>query len=286
MSVDWISVKSVRRKPKSVWKTSTGENFPDYCCAKLSDIAESAQGSDELIGEATDTTHSHIEWARATDSKELSLLDRWAQAVGPPVIRQLADPSPADALDQLTFVVWNTNVGSADLAAFLIDLSRGRLTGGCSVKHFVLLLQEVHRSGPRGSGASPAIGDRINPYRELFALWVALGDRRFGEKHRVGPLLRALDAKWLCKHRRVAGGPGQRDPVDTSPLEVEGFRTSTRARAPGGGGCKGAWEFALWVAMESRLGERPSRSTLSRLAAPSELWCREGAPDGMAAPCP
>ncbi len=102
----------------------------------------------ELIEEEKNTKHSHIDWTRAADLKELSLLDRWAQAVGPPAIRKLTNPYPTDSLDQLTFVVWNTNVGSADLAAFLIDLRRGRLTGGRSVKHFVLLLQEVHRGGP------------------------------------------------------------------------------------------------------------------------------------------
>jgi endonuclease/exonuclease/phosphatase family metal-dependent hydrolase len=89
--------------------------------------------------------HAQIDWTRATDAKELSLLDRWAQAVGPPVIRKLAGSWPTDVLDQLTFAVWNTNVGSADLAAFLIDLKQGRLTDGRSVEHFVLLLQEVHR---------------------------------------------------------------------------------------------------------------------------------------------
>lgn len=101
-----------------------------------------------MIEEEKATAHSHIDWTRATDSKELSLLDRWAQVVGPPVIRQLASPSPTDALDELTFVVWNTNVGSADLAAFLLDLRQGRLTDGRLVEHFVLLLQEAHRSGP------------------------------------------------------------------------------------------------------------------------------------------
>ena len=111
-----------------------------YCCI--------CTRYDELIGEPRDTTHSRVEWTRAADSKELSLLDRWARAVGPPAIRKVTTPFPTDTVDQLTFAVWNTYVGSADLAAFLIDLTRGRLTDGRSVEHFVLLLQEVHRSGP------------------------------------------------------------------------------------------------------------------------------------------
>ena len=121
-----------------------------YCCI--------CTRYDELIGEAKDTTHNCVEWTRGADSKDLSLLDRWAQAVGPPVIRKLANPSATQTLDQLTFVVWNTNVGSADLAAFLIDLTRGRLTDGRSVEHFVLLLQEVHRSGPAVPDCPPLSG--------------------------------------------------------------------------------------------------------------------------------
>ena len=111
-----------------------------------------------MIGEAENTTHSRVDWARVTNSKELSLLDRWAQAVGPPLIRELAVPSATPALDQLTFAVWNTNVGSADVAAFLGDLSRGRLTDGRSVEHFVLLLQEVYRSGPAVPDRPPQSG--------------------------------------------------------------------------------------------------------------------------------
>jgi endonuclease/exonuclease/phosphatase family metal-dependent hydrolase len=117
-------------------------------CAKLGDILGFARGNDELIEEEKKATYSHIEWTRAANSKELSLLDRWAQVVGPPVIRKLPNPSATHTLNQLTFVVWNTNVGSADLAAFLLDLKQGRLTDGRLVEHFVLLLQEAHRSGP------------------------------------------------------------------------------------------------------------------------------------------
>ena len=120
-----------------------------------------------MIREEKDTTHSHIDWTRATDSKELSLLDRWAQAVGPPVIRKLVSPSPTDALHELTFVVWNTNVGSADLATFLIDLTQGRLTDGRSVEHFVLLLQEVHRSGPEVPERPPLSGIGSNRIESL-----------------------------------------------------------------------------------------------------------------------
>ncbi len=113
---------------------------------------------DELIGEAKETRHSRIEWTRSADSEELSLLDRWARAVGPPVIRKLAIPSSTDTVDQLTFAVWNTNVGSADLTSFLFDLTRGRLTDGRPVEHFVLLLQEVHRSGPAVPDCPPLSG--------------------------------------------------------------------------------------------------------------------------------
>jgi endonuclease/exonuclease/phosphatase family metal-dependent hydrolase len=50
-------------------------------------------------------------------------------------------------LDSIAFVSWNTRVGGADIERFLRDLRAGRFTNGDSVHHFVLLLQEVYRSG-------------------------------------------------------------------------------------------------------------------------------------------
>lgn len=96
-----------------------------------------------------------VGWIRPSGVAELEVLDRWAQAVGPPLIQTPA-PSPGGKLHELTFAVWNTNVGAGDLDAFVTDLKRGALTFGQPVKDFVLLLQEVHRSGPDVPGVSPS----------------------------------------------------------------------------------------------------------------------------------
>jgi hypothetical protein len=215
-----------------------------YCCI--------CTRYDELIGEARDTTHSRVEWTRAADSKELSLQDRWARAVGPPAIRKVATSSPTDTVDQLTL----RRLGRPGCVSYRSDT---RTSNGWA-------FGRAFRSSPSGGSPQrpcgprlfPPIGDRIDSYREPSAPWVEDRDRRFGRKHRVGPVLRTFDAKWLSRCRRMAGGPGQRDSVDTAPFQVESFRASIRARAPCGGGCKGAWEFARWVAVESGLCERSS----------------------------
>ncbi len=211
-----------------------------------------------MIGEAKDTTHSRVEWTRAADSKELSLLDRWAQAVGPPVIRKLAIPSPTDTVDQLTFAVWNTNVGSADVAAFLIDLTRGRLTDGRSVEHFVLLLQEVHRSGPAVPDCPPLSGIGSTRIESL---------PRHGWRTGIDALAEDTGLALYYVPSMRNGSPGADEwPEDrgnailsTLPLSrLRAFelpfererRVAVAARVP--------WEFAQWVAVESGLGERSS----------------------------
>src|SRR5690606_23359321 len=50
---------------------------------------------------------------------------------------------------------WNIHVGGGDLVRLVADLRAGRLTGGQEVRHFVLLLQEVHRADPFLPSAPP-----------------------------------------------------------------------------------------------------------------------------------
>ena len=90
-----------------------------------------------------------VEWARA-DGAQGSRLDAWCAQVGPAVV--LTPDSAAAArpmADTLWIVSWNAAVGGGDLTALVADLRAGRLTGGRPPEHFVLLLQEAHRSGPR-----------------------------------------------------------------------------------------------------------------------------------------
>ena len=50
-------------------------------------------------------------------------------------------------VDTLAIVSWNVHVGGGDIAGFVRALRGGRFTGGKVVTDFVLLLQEVYRSG-------------------------------------------------------------------------------------------------------------------------------------------
>jgi len=97
-------------------------------------------------------------------------LDRWCAAVGPAVFvparsaamdveRITSEPDDSATIvlpvaDSVLIVAWNNHVGGGALERFVDDLRAGRLTGGDSVHHFVLLLQEVYRSGPE----VPALG--------------------------------------------------------------------------------------------------------------------------------
>jgi endonuclease/exonuclease/phosphatase family metal-dependent hydrolase len=90
-----------------------------------------------------------------------SLLDRWCAAVGPAVylpqrsaasdvarITSVPEDSARAALpvaDSVLVVAWNNHVGGGALEQLVDDVRAGRLTGGDSVHHFVLLLQEVYR---------------------------------------------------------------------------------------------------------------------------------------------
>lgn len=85
-------------------------------------------------------------------------LDRWCAGVGPAVVHTPADRRGAPSVREVAVVSWNTNVGGGDLHGFIADLRAGRFTGGDSVQHFVLLLQEVFRRGPdvpRGAATRP-----------------------------------------------------------------------------------------------------------------------------------
>jgi len=88
-----------------------------------------------------------IRWTRPTGEQTVAELDRWCNAVGAPLVYDPGTDGPRSSIsDGIAVISWNTNVGAADLSRFLADLRSGELTG-TPPEHFVLLLQEVYRSG-------------------------------------------------------------------------------------------------------------------------------------------
>jgi endonuclease/exonuclease/phosphatase family metal-dependent hydrolase len=88
-----------------------------------------------------DTVH----WLRIPRGDERRRSDRWCAAVGPPAIVRGVPTAPIS--NPLVIVSWNVHVGGGNVRTLVNDLRAGRLTGGARVHNFVLLLQEVHRSG-------------------------------------------------------------------------------------------------------------------------------------------
>ena len=92
----------------------------------------------------------------------------WCATVGPVVAssRQALQASAAPSIDTLAIVSWNVHVGGGDIAGFVRALRDGRFTGGKVVTDFVLLLQEVYRSGehvPPGVSRSAPVPPAIRP---------------------------------------------------------------------------------------------------------------------------
>jgi endonuclease/exonuclease/phosphatase family metal-dependent hydrolase len=87
-----------------------------------------------------------VRWLRVAPSSEHMAIDRWCFAVGAPM--RIGGRPRADATGgPVAIVSWNTHVGAGDIDGLVTDVRAGRLTGGRPVTSFVLLLQEVYRSG-------------------------------------------------------------------------------------------------------------------------------------------
>lgn len=110
-----------------------------------------------LPGAATPCPEPGITWIAGPPSDH-DRLGAWRAGVGPAVTLAGNGEHGAPSLRDLALISWNTNVGGGDLHGLLADLRAGRLTGGDSVAHFVLLLQEVYRADatvPRGDAVRP-----------------------------------------------------------------------------------------------------------------------------------
>jgi endonuclease/exonuclease/phosphatase family metal-dependent hydrolase len=94
---------------------------------------------------AVDSALVSADWVLREAPDERSALDAWCWAVGPAVVTQ-ARATTDGSIDSLAVVVWNAHVGKGDLRALIADLRSGAIPGA-PARDFVVLLQEVHRSG-------------------------------------------------------------------------------------------------------------------------------------------
>jgi endonuclease/exonuclease/phosphatase family metal-dependent hydrolase len=95
-------------------------------------------------GDGVDST---VRWLTSNAGADRARLSAWCDTVGPAVVARPSDPLSAASADELAVVSWNTHVGGGDLDRLVADLRAGTLSAGRPAQHFVLLLQEVFRSG-------------------------------------------------------------------------------------------------------------------------------------------
>jgi endonuclease/exonuclease/phosphatase family metal-dependent hydrolase len=86
-----------------------------------------------------------VQW-RVPAGGDQAALRPWCEAVGPPVVYvREKDDSAGVPVDSFLVVSWNMAAGGGRMPQFVSDLRAGRLTGGDSIRNFVLLLQESRR---------------------------------------------------------------------------------------------------------------------------------------------
>lgn len=101
--------------------------------------------------EASASDVAPLQWTEPADARSRGELAHWCATIGPAVAATTPRVPAAAAADGLAVVSWNVHVGGGDLRRLvreLRDAQRG---------HFVLLLQEVYRSGSRLPAISSAL---------------------------------------------------------------------------------------------------------------------------------
>lgn len=89
-----------------------------------------------------------VEWIDVEEAYYRRATMKWCATVGPPVIEDFRVNTDSLTSDSLVIVSWNTYVGGGDIVDFVGRLRRGEFTSGEPLDHFVLLVQEAHRTGP------------------------------------------------------------------------------------------------------------------------------------------
>jgi endonuclease/exonuclease/phosphatase family metal-dependent hydrolase len=115
-----------------------------------------------VVGGAGQPQAHEIAWSSRTNGRERQALDRHCGTLGSIVLL----PTPAAvrplSADSIVVVGWNVHVGGGDLLTVLDRLESGGLTGA-PVPHYVLLIQEAHRSG----GDVPAVAPGVDVPRRI-----------------------------------------------------------------------------------------------------------------------
>jgi endonuclease/exonuclease/phosphatase family metal-dependent hydrolase len=122
---------------------------------------------------AGSAAQSPIAWLTPDRADERKRLDVWCATVGPAVIAS-ASPAPPAVIDRLVVVTWNAHVGGGDLERLIDSVRAGRLTATDGERDFVLLVQEIFRSGPQ----IPDVSDKDLPVPHRIAPEPVAGARQ------------------------------------------------------------------------------------------------------------
>jgi endonuclease/exonuclease/phosphatase family metal-dependent hydrolase len=219
-----------------------------------------------------------VAWHDQDAAGTRATLDAWCRGVGPVVhqSRPLNAPGESPSVPgPIAVASWNVNVGAGDLAPLVADLRAGKLSGGRRVEHFVLLLQEVLRTGdtvppgePSQSGArrlmrTPPRVDIVDFARDRGLSLLYVPSMRNGldpsapAEDRGNAILSTLplDAPMalelpFVRQRRVAvfatlGGLGEEGPIGVASVHLDPFVGANRLWLFGAGSARGRQARAI-----------------------------------------
>ena len=138
-------------------------------CARIrSATADFADRSSPLSCRQVVPADAIVRWLEPESRRDKDALARWCDTIGPVLLQPLADQSPHPTIDRLAVLTWNVHVGSGNVADVVRRLRTGEFSGGVTIDHFVLLLQEAYRRDtvvpariPRGFPAPGRIAARV-----------------------------------------------------------------------------------------------------------------------------
>jgi endonuclease/exonuclease/phosphatase family metal-dependent hydrolase len=134
-----------------------------------------------------------VRWIDSENESDRRVLGWWCATVGAPLVADYRRTSPEAPMDSLVMVSWNVHVGGGDVVRVVEALESGEFTGA-PVEDYVLMLQEVHRTGSVPLRDESFIPARIEEYPPG------------GERLDVDALARRLGL-WVCYVPSMRNGP-------------------------------------------------------------------------------